>query len=454
MLQHEHPIRGGQGQGSAAASLPDHHRHRGNRQRHQGGQALRDGHRDPPPLRLRPWVRPGRVHQRHQGQLELARQPHDPARLPESLGQGHAPPTSRLLVFRPPPLLRHHEHRLARQLRQPRHHRRVVPGSPVPVQFHEPVKHPRQVVHRCGPAHAARQLHGFPGGQVRGLRQGRQLRPGSAARGCGAQVPQQVAQHPALLSPRDHHVHQPVLQERLGPVGLLRRRLARSHLHHPRAHEPHQGLRLCHQHVRPHPEGRGHPAERGVRQHRDVGEPRGVVLPRRRRGLRHLQQGQHPLLHPRPTRSGHRDHRKPPPGGPLKGPHHLLPHRGPHGAPQEPEVEGDQHEGLAVQGRLAGHHRLPQARQVPRLRQTFPVRLLVRETQGVHRSQTPVPLPEGPSVRQLGHPQKCRHGQVGVTVRAHVPGSRQHRLVHRVPAPRAADLGRRLPLGHRASPLR
>ena len=76
------------------------------------------------------------------------------------------------------------------------------------------------------------------------------------------------------------------------------------------------------------------------------------------RGLGHLHQGKHPLLHSSPAAADHGNHGQLALEGKLEGKGDLLPDNTAHAAPQKAEVQHHEHCGVALNMAKPGDHRL------------------------------------------------------------------------------------------------
>ena len=127
------------------------------------------------------------------------------------------------------------------------------------------------------------------------------------------------------------------------------------------------------------------------------------------RGLRHLHQGDHSLLHSGSARAAEQNHRKPLPGSPFHHSGNFLSDNLSHAAHQEFRRH-NANRGLLILNRpAAGNHRLIQpGRGLP----SFHLGLVARKMKRITLSQSGIPFRKAVSVQNHGKPHMRRNPEI------------------------------------------
>src|SRR5579884_3543516 len=239
-------------------------------------------------------------------------------------------------------------------------------------------------------------IDGSEGGALsRGLTGGGR-RPGSFPG--RAPDPKEPAQGGPYLRARHDPVDQPMLQEELGRLESLGQSLADRLLDDPPSGEPDERARLRQDDIALEGEARGHPSRRGVAEDGHVQDPGVVETAQGCAHLRHLEEGESPLLHPRSSRGREEDEGAPQCRRALGAPGHFFSHDRPHAPAQELELHGADHRAAPLDRPHPGDDGFGQARPSPRLFEAQGVGSFVDELQGVLGEEPGVGLVEGAGV--------------------------------------------------------
>src|SRR5690606_3886471 len=157
-------------------------------------------------------------------------------------------------------------------------------------------------------------------------------------------------------------------------------------------------------------------------------------------GLRHLHEGEQPLVHPGATRGVDRQDRDPLLRRALDGTSKLLAPDGAHARAQEAELGDDDRERATIDGRATGNQGFILAGLFPGLFHLFGVGTLpVDELEGVLGPKPGIPLLEGIFVDQETDPLAGAQPEVMPAFRAHATLSLAPAAIEQPGAPGALD---------------
>ena len=269
---------------------------------------------------------------------------------------------------------------------------------------------------------------------------------GNRRRGRARQQREQARELVAQLAAVDDHVERALLEQELGALEALGQLLANRLLDDARTGEADQRARLGDDDVGNEREARRHAAHRRIGQHGHERQPRLRQLLQHGRGLRHLEQRIHALLHARAAGGGHADEGHAVLVGDAHAAHEALADHRAHRAAHELELERGEHERHVLDAALHDDERIGLAGFLERRDQPVRVFPAVLELEAVDRHDVGADLEAAFGIEQLLDPLARVDARVMAALRADVQvllevGAVEHRFARRALDPQ--------PLGHR-----